>query len=61
MYNKIEICQMIARQFDIKQSVIDHIIDKISQLDNYKIISEFKKACGLTLDQYGNNFVINFK
>jgi hypothetical protein len=60
MYSKKEIISMIARQFNTKQTVLDHIIERMIVLSDEIIVSEFTKSCGAKLQKIGSQFAISF-
>jgi hypothetical protein len=60
MYTKKEVIEMIARQYDQKQSVIDYIINKMVCMSDELIEDQFTKSCGSKLQKIGSQFVIKF-
>jgi hypothetical protein len=61
MYSKAEIIEMITRQYDVKQSVIDHMISQLTGLSDEEIMRGFEKASqGARLEKVGSMYMIKF-
>lgn len=61
IYTKSEITEMITRQYDIGQDVINHIISKMIDLSDEEVMREFTKASkGTLISKVENGFQIEF-
>lgn len=60
MYSKMDIVEMITRQYNNKQSVIDNVIKNMMLKSDEVIMKSFYTACNLKLDKIGSQYIIVF-
>jgi len=58
MFTKSEIIEMITRQYNVRQTVIDYMITNLMKLSDFEIRNEFKTACGIELQKFGTMYCL---